>query len=162
MSLHRPVTSVIPKYRAFLGIDDQMLETARSLWSELEPALEPLLSEFHNKTDKVQGLGERTAARRPALIRKQKAHIALLLNGKLDEAYVASTMRTALAHREEGLPLAWYINSHVVIGEMICKHVAACHEGDPVRARAAEDAICKLVSLDIAVASSAYEAVLLD
>lgn len=162
MQHYKSLDSVLANVETFLQINADTMAVAERAWRCLEPEMEGILRQFHSRAAEVPGLQSRSEQELRKLMKLQKEKTCLLLTDRLGEQYVQTAMRFALSFRERQLPLGWYIASSMAIAEIMGQRLKShpnLSESDVLNLN---NAVLKLVAVDISIASTAYTAALLD
>jgi hypothetical protein len=146
---------------AFHGLDADMLAQLPNVWRDIEGALPSLLDGFYRHLKAVPHLAAMIGDQQPRLVGAQTKHWQRLFSGRFDDSYEASARRISLTHHRIGLEPGWYIGGYSYVLRELGGVLLRAHRLRPgiaaLRLRAAT-AVC-LLDMDIAI--SVYQEVLL-
>ncbi len=146
----------------FARIDRATLTVLPEVWKTVEPHLEAVLRRFYEHVGREPELARLIGPRSTDLARAQRTHWSRVFSGRFDDEYVRSVRAIGLAHHRIGLEPRWYIGGYqFVLNEVTALLVAAAGRD---RARLTERlrALNQAVFLDMDIAISVYQDVLLE
>jgi hypothetical protein len=146
---------------AFLEIDDETRRHGRELWTVLAPRTDRIIGDFYRRVQRAQISPHVTDEAIGRLKIQQRAHWSDLFNSRLGEEFAARVRRVSFRHREIALNPAWYVAGYMTLKIEFTKVVAEA-EMPPVNKGRLMKALDKFTALDMALALSAYDAVVLD
>lgn len=149
------------KLLQFLDIDADERAAGVALSDLLTPHFERVIDDFYTAVQKFDINPHVTAATVPILKIKQKQHWMALFHSRFDDAFFASVTRIGVRHRDIGLNPMWYVAGYsrlkLAFTEIIVRsdfHVA--RKGHMLKT------LEKFIAVDMALAVSAYDAVIVD
>lgn len=152
---------MVEKLLEFLEIDSETRASAVMLSQLLAPHFDRAVEEFYAIVQQFDINPYVTPYTVPALKEKQKQHWLALFHSRFDDEFFASVSRIGVRHRDIDLNPMWYIAGYarlkLAFVEIIIKsdlHVVT--KGQMVKT------LDKYIAVDMALALSAYNAVILD
>ncbi|MCE1236662.1 MAG: globin-coupled sensor protein [Hyphomicrobiales bacterium] len=139
-----------------------MVSDLREAWKTIEPSLPAVLKRFYDHVRSEPNLAALVGARVEDLARAQTRHWARVFSGAFDEDYARSVDAIGRAHHRIGLEPRWYIAGYqYVLNEITVLLVekAGLRKGRLARSLVA---VNKAVMLDMDIAISVYQAILLE
>jgi methyl-accepting chemotaxis protein len=145
----------------FLGITSDTGKLLREFWKVVEPVLPRILEGFYHHVASEPNLASMIGDNIPRLKKAQLGHWSHLFDGRFDEAYRQDVRAIGLIHHKIGLEPRWYVGGyHFVLCELT-KLAVRAHRWSPTRLSAVLNAINAAVMLDMDIAISIYQEVLL-
>ncbi|AXK83085.1 hypothetical protein DW352_22735 [Pseudolabrys taiwanensis] len=152
---------MVQKLLDFLQIDSEDRASALMLSELLKPHFDQAIEEFYATVQDFQINPFVTARTIPVLKERQKQHWLSLLHSRFDADFFASVGRIGVRHRDIQLNPMWYVAGYTRLKlafiEIIIKsdlHVVT--KGQLVKT------LDKYIAIDMSLALSAYDAVILD
>lgn len=145
----------------FLDIDVETRTLANRLSDLLAPHVGAVIDEFYAKVTDF-GISPHINAQTIGILkRKQKQHWTALLRSRFDEEYFDSIRRIGMRHRDIELSPMWYVTGYMRLKlafvEIIIKSdLPAVTKGQLVKT------LDKYIAIDMALALSTYDAVIVD
>ncbi|MFN3656883.1 MAG: protoglobin domain-containing protein [Pseudolabrys sp.] len=145
----------------FVEVDDEARALASRLCDLLAPQLTHVIDDFYAKVAHFNISPHITPQTIANLKRRQKQHWMALLRSRFDEEYFESIRRIGVRHRDIDLSPMWYVAGYMRLKlafvEIIIKsELPAVTKGQLVKT------LDKYIAIDMALALSTYEAVVLD
>lgn len=151
---------MIDQLLAFLEIDADTMASADILSDLLAPRLDTIIEDFYEHMRGYDINPSLTAEVIPALKDKQKQHWLSLFKSKFGPDYCSSTRRIAIRHRDIELNPLWYVAAYthlkIAYGDVIMNS-----DYGPVTKRKLIKTLDKYIAVDMALALSTYDAVVL-
>jgi methyl-accepting chemotaxis protein len=146
----------------FAQIDQETTADLRAVWPTIEPALAGILTRFYDHLRSEPKLAALVGSRSGDLARIQTRHWSRVFTGRFDEDYVRSVEAIGRAHHRIGLEPRWYIAGYrFVLDELVGLLVARAGWRRRRLARSI-GAVNKAVMLDMDIAISVYQDILLE
>lgn len=142
--------------RAFLKIDIDDLEAAKSVWPLIEQKLPEILEGFYAHVRTVPHLKELVEGREQELITAQAAHWKTLFTSGLSETYVEQARRIGLAHVRINLDPTWYVGAYSYVINRLMEVVAGKNRFSGRKMAQVMNVITKFIMLDMDMAISTY------
>ena len=136
----------------FLEIDDLSRQYARVLLALFIGCADDIVGEFYRKIQK-------SAIER--LVPKQKTHWMALFNSDFGRDYVQSVRRIGIQHRDIALNPSWYVAGYVKLKLELMQRIAAL-DVSPDKKICLMLTLEKYVAIDMALALTPYDSVILD
>jgi hypothetical protein len=152
---------MIEKLFQFLNIDAETRASASLLSDLLVPHVDEVVEEFYNKVEDL-GISAHIDSRAiSALKQKQKQHWIALFQSQFQDDYFAGVRRIGVRHRDIELNPMWYVAGYMrlklaFVEVVIRSHLPAVTKGQLVKT------LDKYIAIDMALALSTYDAVILD
>jgi methyl-accepting chemotaxis protein len=145
----------------FLNVDAETEASAHALSKLLVPHVDEVIEHFYNEMVRLQINPHVTARSIPVLKRKQKQHWTALFNSKFDEDYFGSIRQIGVRHRDIELSTMWYVAGYAklkmaFIEVIIRSDLPVASKGQLIKT------LDKYIAIDMALALSTYDAVILD
>ncbi len=146
----------------YARIDPETTAELRRVWKTIEPSLPAILKRFYSHVGTEPRLAAQIGTRTEDLARAQTRHWAQVFAGSFDADYARSAEAIGRAHHRIGLEPRWYIAGYqFVLNEIVAVLVAK--SGWRRKAlTSAITAVNKAVLLDMDIALSVYQTVLLE
>jgi methyl-accepting chemotaxis protein len=146
----------------FARIDQDTLTTLPEVLGVVAPHLDGILRRFYEHIGREPELARLIGNRSKDLAVAQSRHWSRVFSGRFDDDYARSVRAIGLAHHRIGLEPRWYIGGYqFVLNELIALLVADCGR-DRTRLVKRTNALTKAVFLDMDLAISVYQEVLLE
>lgn len=157
----RPVTMQnIEHLIAFLEVDADTMVSAEILSDLLVPRLDEIIEDFYDHVQKHDVNVPVPDDIIPRLKEKQKQHWLRLFKSQFGADYCASARRIGLRHRDLDLDPAWYVAGYVRL-KLAYIEVILRSGFSPVTKGRLIMTLEKYIAIDMAVALSAFDAVVL-
>jgi hypothetical protein len=144
----------------FLEIDADTMASGEVLADLLGPRLDDIIEDFYRHMDRFEVSTLVAADVMPALKQKQKQHWLALFKSGFGPDYCASARRIAIRHRDIELSPPWYIAGYTHL-KLAYIEVIMNADIDPATQRRLLKTLEKYIAIDMALALSAYDAVVL-
>ena len=152
---------ISPRLR-FARIDQETVADLRAAWPTIEAAVPGILERFYRHVSSEPRLSALVGSRSKDLASAQARHWARVFGGRFDEDYARSVVAIGQAHHRIGLEPLWYIGGYqFVLNEIVAVLVAKSGWRKKRLARSLI-AVNKAVLLDMDLAISVYQDVLLE
>ena len=145
----------------FLDIDDLSRQYARVLLTLFTGCADDIVGEFYRKIQKSAIGSYITDDAIERLIPKQKAHWMALFNSDFGRDYVQSVRRIGIQHRDITLNPSWYVAGYVKLKLELMQRIAAL-DVSPDKKICLMLTLEKYVAIDMALALTPYDSVILD
>ena len=147
---------------AFHGLDAALrLELARAL-AELRDNLDPIFTGFYAHVTSVPKLAAMIGAQTPRLVGAQKRHWENLFSGHFDAAYLQGARTIGQVHHRIGLEPSWYIGGYSFVLRRMQEILVRRHRLRPAVATRRVQAVTAAVMLDMDIAISLYQEILVE
>lgn len=145
----------------FLAIDPRARRDAAHIWSLVEHRTADIIEAFYadllrSGTDLLL-----TAKTVDHLKRKQQEHWKTLFESRFDQTYFNRASLIGIKHYEIGLDVRWYVGGYMKIGSEFSMEILDAPVSLAVKAQLIAT-LDKYIALDMAMAVSAYTALLVD
>jgi hypothetical protein len=145
----------------FLEIDSETQASAIMLAQLLAPHFDKVIEEFYATVREFDINPHVTPNTVPVLKERQKQHWLALLHSRFDDEFFASISRIGVRHRDIDLNPMWYVAGYTwlklaFIEIIIRSDLHVVTKGQMVKT------LDKYIAVDMALALSAYNAVILD
>lgn len=152
---------MIGKLLDFLEVDSETRASASLLSDLLAPRVDDVIEDFYDKVQDFNLSPHITDQVIPALKQKQKRHWMALFHSQFDEEYFASIRQIGVRHRDIELGPLWYVAGYMrlklaFIEVIIRSDLPVVTKGQLVKT------LDKYIAIDMALALSTYDAVILD
>lgn len=149
------------KMMQFLEIDAETRASAVTLSELLTPHFDTVIEEFYVAVKDFQINPHVTDKSIAMLKQKQKQHWLSLFHSRFDDEFFSSVSRIGVRHRDINLNPMWYVAGYTrlklaFIEVIIRSDLHAVTKGQLVKT------LDKYIAVDMALAMSAYDAVILD
>lgn len=144
----------------FLEIDADTLASGEILADLLSPQLDDIVEDFYGHMEGFDVNALVAADVMPALKQKQKQHWLALFKSGFGPDYCASARRIAIRHRDIELSPLWYIAGYTRL-KLAYIEAILTSDVEPAAKRRLLRALEKYIAIDMALALSAYDAVVL-
>jgi truncated hemoglobin YjbI len=153
--------AIISDLADFLEVDDETKARGHELWALLAPHADAVIERFYDKV-RTRGISPHvTDAAIDRLKGKQKAHWAALFGGQFNDDYHNSVRRIGIKHRDITLNPMWYVAGYMTL-KIAFTNVIAEAALPPITKGRLIKTLDKFAALDMAVAMSTYDAIVLD
>lgn len=152
----------LKKRLTFARIDAHTAKVLPEVWEVIRPSLDDILRKFYAHLGSEPELARLIGGRSADLARAQSTHWARVFSGRFDDDYARSVRAIGHAHHRIGLAPRWYIAGYqYVMGELTALLVA---KSGFSKARLVDrlQALTKAIMLDMDLAISVYQEVLLE
>lgn len=156
----RRTVQMIDQLLAFLEIDAETIASAETLSDLLAPRLDEIIEDFYNHMQGYEINALITADVIPSLKEKQKQHWLALFKSQFGPDYCSSVRRIAIHHRDIDLNPLWYVAGYMHL-KLAYIDVIMSSDYGPVTKRKLLKTLEKYIAADMALALSAYDAVVL-
>lgn len=146
----------------FLCLTPESSENLRKAWSEISDELPSILSAFYRHVRSVPELAKLVGAQEERLVNAQAKHWRMLFNGAFDAAYVASARNIGLAHFRIGLSPRWYMGGYSFVMDKICGSLIERAGFRDRNVAKRISAVQRAIMLDMDLAISVYQDVLIE
>lgn len=152
---------MLDKLLRFLDIDAEARASAAALSQLLEPHFDQAIEEFYATVEDFEISPHISHAVVAQLKPKQKQHWRALFHSRFDEKFFAGVRRIGVRHRDIDLNPMWYVAGYtrlkLAFTEVIIRSdLPAVTKGQLVKT------LDKYVAIDVALAMSAYDAIIVD
>ncbi len=149
------------KLQTFLEIDDEARSSAFALSQLLAPHFDRAIEEFYATVQEFDINPNVTHRTVPALKEKQKQHWLALFHSRFDDNFFSSISRIGVRHRDIELNPMWYVAGYTrlkmaFVDVIVRSDLHVVTKGQMVKT------LDKYIAIDMALALSAYDAVILD
>jgi hypothetical protein len=151
----------IKRLLRFFEIDQKTREAGRELFTLFDPPADEIFTKFYQKVQAFAINPHVTDAAIERLKAKQRAHWAALLTANFSPDYIQSIRRIGGQHREIALGSMWFVAGYAQL-KIIFINLIAAAGFPPEKKDVLVIALEKYVAVDMALALSAYDSVLLD
>jgi hypothetical protein len=154
-------TEMVGKLLEFLEIDSETKALATLLSDVLTPHLDDVIERFYKRVSDFNIDAHITEQVLPMLKAKQKQHWMGLFRSQFQEDYFASVRRIGMRHHNIALSPMWYVAGYMwlklaFIEVIIRSELPAVTKGHLVKT------LDKYIAIDMALALSTYDAVILE
>jgi hypothetical protein len=152
---------MIEEMQSLLRIDDATRVRARELWTLLMPRVDAIIEDFYAQLRSAgvhPGLTDETIAR---LKVQQRQHWEKLFHSGFDRDYANSLRRISIRHRDIDLSAGWYVAGYMALKSEF-NAVIATSDLAPQDQLAFMDVLDRYVTIDMSLALSAFNALLID
>ncbi len=147
---------------AFARIDRETSETLREVWPLVEPILPELLRRFYAHLSGEAVLARLISGRSQDLATAQKRHWERVFSGRFDEDYARSVRAIGAAHHRIGLEPRWYVAGYQYVLNEVMAHLVSLDRLRGRRLTRRLRAVNQAVMLDMDLAISVYQEVLIE
>lgn len=152
---------MVEKLLQFLEIDSETRASAVMLSQLLAPHFDAAIQDFYTTVQQFDINPHVTARTVPVLKEKQKQHWLALFHSRFDDEFFAGISRIGVRHRDIDLNPMWYVAGYTrlklaFIEIIIRSDLHVVTKGQMVKT------LDKYIAVDMALALSAYNAVILD
>jgi methyl-accepting chemotaxis protein len=147
---------------AFARIDRETSDTLREVWPLIEPILPEVLKRFYAHLSSEPGLAKLISGRSGDLAGAQKRHWERVFSGRFDEDYARSVKAIGAAHHRIGLEPRWYVAGYQYVLNEIVAHLVSRDRLRGGRLTRRLKAVNQAVMLDMDLAISVYQEVLIE
>lgn len=151
---------MIDRLLAFLDIDADTIAAGEILADLLAPRLDAIIEDFYGHLRAYDISPHITAEIVPTLKHKQKQHWLALFKSGFGPDYCASARRIAIRHRDIDLNPLWYIAGYTYL-KFAYAEVILSSDFKPSTQNKLVKALEKYIAIDMALALSTYDAVVL-
>ena len=151
---------MIEKLLAFLEVNTETIASASTISDLLAPQLDRIIADLYDRLHDHDVSPRITSAAIPALKTKQKQHWLALFRSQFGQDVCSHARRIALRHHEIGLGPLWYVAAYVHLKLAFIEVIMNSDLG-PVTKRKLVRTLEKYVAIDMVLALSTYDAVVL-
>ncbi|MET1411073.1 globin-coupled sensor protein [Roseibium sp. HPY-6] len=155
-------TEVFARRLQFAHIDDEVVADLRSLWPVIEKNIDGILSGFYDHLRQYPEVSEMVGDQQNRLESAQKAHWEKLFNQGFDRDYVESINRIGRVHSRIGLEPKWYIAGYQFVLVRLQDLFVRKFRFSPARLSRSLRHVTSAVMLDLDMAISTYQALLME
>jgi hypothetical protein len=153
--------TTISNLATFLEFDDETKTRGNELWQLLQPHADVVIERFYEKV-KAGAVSDRiTDDVIERLKGRQKEHWTTLFAGRFDADYINSVRQVGIRHRDIALNPMWFVAGYMAL-KIAFTNVIAEAPLPPITKGRFIKMLDKFTAFDMAVAMSAYNAVLVD
>lgn len=145
----------------FLQIDSDTRALAVMLSELLAPHFDRAIEEFYGSVQHFAVNPHVTARTVPALKEKQKRHWLALFHSRFDDEFLAGVSRIGVRHRDIELSPTWYVAGYTRL-KLAFAEVIIHSDLHIVTKGQLLTTLDKYIAVDMSLALSAYDAVILD
>ncbi|WP_421983173.1 protoglobin domain-containing protein [Roseibium sp.] len=146
----------------FAQIDDEVVAGLRSLWPLISKNIDEILSGFYDHLQQFPEMAELVGDQQDRLEGAQKAHWEKLFNQGFDQDYVESIDRIGRVHSRIGLEPRWYIAGYTFVLVRLQDLLIRKFRFSPARLSRSLTHVTSAVLLDLDMAISTYQALLME
>ena len=146
----------------FAQIDAATCDQLKKLWPVIEGEIDGILDGFYRHVKAVPALGSMVGDKQNTLMSAQKAHWQKLFTAGFSPDYVESIDTIGRVHSRIGLEPRWYIGGYKFILVRLHQLVLKKYRLSPAKQDAAVDALTAAVFLDMDLAISTYQDILME
>ncbi|MEL7529100.1 MAG: protoglobin domain-containing protein, partial [Pseudomonadota bacterium] len=155
-------TEVFERRMQFAHIDDEVVAGLRSLWPVVEKNIDGILSDFYSHLRQFPEMAGMIEDQQNRLEDAQKTHWQKLFNQGFDQDYVDSINRIGRVHSRIGLEPRWYIAGYKFVLVRLQALLVRKFRLSPSRLSRSLDHVTSAVLLDLDMAISTYQALLME
>ncbi len=144
----------------FLEIDADTMASGDVLADLLGPRLDDIIEDFYNHMEGFEVSAVIAADLIPSLKQKQKQHWLALFRSRFGPDYCAGARRIAIRHRDTELGPLWYVAGYAHL-KLAYIDVIMNSDIESATKRKLLKTLEKYIAVDMALALSAYDAVVL-
>lgn len=152
---------MIDQLLAFLEFDEEAAASAETLSNLLTPQMDDIIERFYDRLIQYDVSPALAADVIPTLKERQKQHWMALFNSEFGPDYCARARRIAIRHRDIDLNPLWYVAAYMYLKLGYIDAIMNSEYG-PVTKRALLNTLEKYIAVDMALALSTYDAVVLN
>ncbi|WP_439572754.1 methyl-accepting chemotaxis protein [Phreatobacter sp.] len=145
----------------FHGIDEPTLQALKLAWKDIAGDLPRILEGFYQHVGAMPNLAAMIGSQQGRLVSAQTKHWERLFSGRFDADYEAGVRRIGLTHHRIGLEPGWYIGGYSFVMKELYGVVVRAHRFRPNAAVIRLKAITAAIMVDMDLAISVYQEVLL-
>ncbi|MDP3547184.1 MAG: globin-coupled sensor protein [Phreatobacter sp.] len=146
----------------FHGLEGSLrLELAKAL-DELRDNLDPIFKGFYAHVTAVPKLAAMVGEQTPRLVGAQKRHWENLFSARFDSAYLQGARTIGQVHHRIGLEPSWYIGGYSFVLRQMQAILVRRHRLRPATAARRVQAVTAAVMLDMDIAISLYQEILVE
>ncbi|WP_420332497.1 protoglobin domain-containing protein [Roseibium sp.] len=155
-------TEVFESRLRFAHIDDEVVAGLRALWPVIEENIDEILTEFYNHLRQFPDMAGMVGEQQNRLEDAQKTHWEKLFNQGFDQDYVESINRIGRVHSRIGLEPRWYIAGYKFVLVRMQGLLVRRYRFSPGRLSRSLQHVTSAVMLDLDMAISTYQALLME
>ena len=151
---------MIDRLLAFLEFDTETDALAKALFDLITPQIDGVIERFYQRLIQYDVSPALTADVIPALKKRQKQHWLTLFKSGFGPDYCARARRIAIRHRDIDLNPLWYVAAYV---RLKLEYIDAIMDSEygPITKRKLLNTLEKYIAVDMALALSTYDAIVL-
>lgn len=146
---------------AFHGIDEETIQALKLAWKDIAGDLPRILEGFYAHVGTMPNLAAMIGSQQARLVGAQTRHWERLFSGRFDEDYETGVRRIGLTHHRIGLEPGWYIGGYSYVMKELYAIIVRAHRFRPGAAVERLKAITAAIMVDMDLAISVYQDVLL-
>lgn len=146
----------------FAEITDETVSGLRAVWPKIEGHIDGILTQFYNHLRQTPDLTAMIGDRQPRLESAQKAHWQRLFNQGFDSGYVESIDRIGRVHSRIGLDPQWYLAGYKFVLVRLQELLISKYRLSPTKLARVLSDVTAAVMLDMDLAISTYQALLME
>jgi methyl-accepting chemotaxis protein len=146
----------------FADIDQATKADIRAVWAIVAPKLTPIFKEFYDHLARTPAMANMIGTQTGRLQSAQRDHWGRLFSGSFDAVYVESVRRIGRVHHRIGLEPRWYIAAYQFALTRLTGVLTAHHRFNRRKLTRHLMALQKAVFLDLDLAISVYQDVLIE
>ena len=146
---------------SFARVSSADCQALREIWTLIEPHLGEILARFYAHVATIPHLAGLIGVDAERLKGAQRKHWQRLFSGSFDRDYAAGVQKIGQAHRDIGLEPSWYIAGYQFVLNELTAIVVHKYRFRPARLVDMLAALNKAVLLDLDLAVSVYQHLLL-
>ncbi|MBB3808992.1 globin-coupled sensor protein [Pseudochelatococcus contaminans] len=154
--------NLISERLAFAKITEQTKADLRSVWPIIEGHLPGVLQRFYDHIFAYPHLKKMIGPLQDRLSAAQLKHWQRIFSGAFDKQYFDETLKIGTAHQRIGLEPRWYIGGYQIVLNELHGIILQNSRWNMKTAAARIEAITKGLMLDLDLALSTYQDILLD
>jgi methyl-accepting chemotaxis protein len=152
---------MIVKLFDFLEINSETKASASLLSDLLTPRVNDVIEQFYNRIQNFEISPHITDQLIPTLKEKHRQHWIALFNSEFREEYFANVRRIAMRHRDIELNPMWYVAGYMRL-KLSFVEVIVGSDYPAATKETLVKTLDKYIAIDMALALSTYDAVILD
>lgn len=152
---------MIDRLLQFLEIDAETRASAFALSELLAPHFDAIIEDFYITVQQFDVNPHVTGRIVPTLKQKQKQHWLALFHSRFDDEFLTSISRIGVRHRDIDLNPMWYVAGYMRL-KLSFIEVIIRSDLHPATKGQMLKTLDKYIAIDMAMALSAYNAVILD
>ena len=152
---------MIAKLLKFMQIDDATKASAATLSALLAPRIDGIIDQFYNKVQDFDISPHVTSQTVVALKVRQKQHWIELFRSQFEEDYLRNVRRIAMRHRDIELSPMWYVAGYMTLKLSFIEVILRSAHPTEIKGQLVKT-LDKYIAIDMALALSVYDTVVLD
>lgn len=146
----------------FHNLDAAACEDLAKALEDLRDNLDPIFKGFYAHVTSVPALAAMVGAQTPRLVKAQMRHWENLFSGRFDSAYLQGARMIGQVHHRIGLEPSWYIGGYSFVLRRLQDILVRRHRLRPSTATRRVQAVTAAVMLDMDIAISLYQEILVE